>query len=341
MHVLSAREQVCRGVELTTERSSSTRSASADGSFVSLKGIHLTAATGFVAAFACAAAVVSHPDVARSASASATPAVQGPQAGQPPPALESRADPFASSDAGESAYRYEPFRRVEDRQDPQGQVARPFESIPPLPVVVGRPPPEALGPGPYALDELSREVPPGPFKCPKFETTRYLGTGIAYSSPIFVHQAFVEKLVALDGLVRTVAAEVYGRTPEVLHHLGGTECETTADKKRFSEHAMGNAIDVDGFVFAPLTPDERLAPGLPEELAKGFKVTLSWHYFSTTRVGKVHAKFLNRLAIRLKDDKSIFRTVLGPGYGDHWNHFHLDAAPHRFVFAIASKDVAN
>jgi hypothetical protein len=329
VHVPRERAEACPGAEL--------RGASSDGSDVSLKGIHVTAATGFVAAFACAAAVVSHPSSFDRGSASPTPTAQAPQTAR----TGQVSLPGASPDAGtESAYRYEPFRRPEDSQGPQSPGVRPAESSPPLPVVVGRPPPEALGPGPYALDELSREVPPGPFKCPKFETSRYLGTGIAYSSPIFVHQAFVEKLVALDGLVRAVAAEVYGRTPEVLHHLGGTECETTADKRRFSEHAMGNAIDVDGFVFAPLTPEERLAPGLPEELAKGFKVTLSWHYFSTTRVGKVHAKFLNRLAIRLKDDKSIFRTVLGPGYGDHWNHFHLDAAPHRFVFAIASKEVA-
>lgn len=302
---------------------------------MALKGMHVTAATGFVAAFACAAAVVSHPDVARSANASSSATPEGPL----PPVLESRAAPHveAAPAGAESAYRYEPFQPVVVGQAP---MARPPEPRPTLPVVVGRPPPEALGPGPYALDELSREVPPGPFKCPKFETTRYLGTGIAYSSPIFVHEAFVEKLVALDTLVRTVAIEVYGRTPEVLHHLGGTECETTADKRRFSEHAMGNAIDVDGFVFAPLAPDEKLAPGLPDELAKGFKVTLSWHYFSSTKTGKVHAKFLNRLAIRLKEDKSIFRTVLGPGYGDHWNHFHLDAAPHRFVFAIASKEIA-
>jgi hypothetical protein len=298
-----------------------------------MKGSHVTAATGFVAAFACAAAVVSHPDVARSANASSSASSEGPL----PPVLETRAGTRAEAapTGAESAYRYEPFQPVVVGQAP-GTSAPPKT----LPVVVGRPPPEALGPGPYALDELSREVPPGPFKCPKFETTRYLGTGIAYSSPIFVHEAFVEKLVALDALVRTVAVEVYGRTPEVLHHLGGTECETTADKRRFSEHAMGNAIDVDGFVFAPLAPGETLAPGLPDELAKGFKVTLSWHYFSSTKTGKVHAKFLNRLAIRLKEDKSIFRTVLGPGYGDHWNHFHLDAAPHRFVFAIASKEVA-
>lgn len=302
---------------------------------MALKGMHVTAATGLVAAFACAAAIVSHPDVARSANASSSAPAEGPL----PPVLESRAAPHTEvvPAVAESAYRYEPFRPVVVGQAP---MAGPPEARTTLPVVVGRPPPEALGPGPYALDELSREVPPGPFKCPKFETTRYLGTGIAYSSPIFVHEAFVEKLVALDALVRTVAIEVYGRTPEVLHHLGGTECETTADKRRFSEHAMGNAIDVDGFVFAPLAPDEKLAPGLPEELAKGFKVTLSWHYFSSTKTGRVHARFLNRLAIRLKEDRSIFRTVLGPGYGDHWNHFHLDAAPHRFVFAIASKEVA-
>lgn len=192
----------------------------------------------------------------------------------------------------------------------------------------------------YALDAVPREIPEGRMKCPKFETKRYLGTQIAYSSPIFVHAAFVDKLVAFDALVRQVATEVYGRPPRGLHHLGGTLCETLNGQRRFGEHAFGNAIDVDKFEFAPLGPGEALPKGLPAALEKGFTVALSWHFFSKTEVGRVHARFLNRLALRLVADKTLFRTVLGPGYGDHWNHFHLDAAPARFVFVLASKEAA-
>ena len=195
----------------------------------------------------------------------------------------------------------------------------------------------------YALDAVSRDIPSGPLRCPKFETKRYLGTHLRYSSPIFVHAAFVDKLIALESLVRTVALEVYGRAPSELHHLGGMQCEVVsldANARKFGEHAFGNAIDVDKFTFAPLAKGETLPSGLPPAIAKGFEVALSWHFFSSTVVGRVHARFLNRLALRLMADKTLFRTVLGPGYGDHWNHFHLDAAPARFVSVLASPERA-
>jgi len=200
-------------------------------------------------------------------------------------------------------------------------------------------PSQASGPA-YALDATSRDIPAGPMHCPKFETKRYLGTNLHYSSPIFVHTAFADKLVVFDALVRSVAIEVYGRAPVELHHLGGTLCETLNGQRRFGEHAFGNAIDVDKFTFGPLADGEALPSGLPAALAKGFSVALSWHFFSKTEVGRVHARFLNRLALRLVADRTLFRTVLGPGYGDHWNHFHLDAAPARFVFVLASKEAA-
>lgn len=197
-------------------------------------------------------------------------------------------------------------------------------------------PAQATGPA-YALDGVSREIPAGPFKCPKFDTKRYLGTNIHYTSPIFVHTAFAEKLVVFDALVRKIAIDVYGRAPTELHHLGGTHCEVT-DRRYFGEHAFGNAIDVDRFVFSPLAPGERVPVGAPAALGQGFTVALSWHYFSKSEVGRYHARFLNRLAVALKQDRTLFRTVLGPGYGDHWNHFHLDVAPSRFVSVMIDKD---
>lgn len=199
-------------------------------------------------------------------------------------------------------------------------------------------PSQATGPA-YPLDAVSRDIPEGPFRCPKFETKRYLGTNVRYSSPIFVHTAFADKLVIFDALVRKIAIDVYGRAPSELHHLGGTHCEVT-EGRHFGEHAFGNAIDVDRFTFAPLAAGDRLPDGAPSPLAKGFTVALSWHFFSKSDVGKYHSRFLNRLALALMADKTLFRTVLGPGYGDHWNHFHLDVAPARFVSVLVSKDAA-
>ncbi len=202
--------------------------------------------------------------------------------------------------------------------------------------IVPSPPPAAA----YALDAVSRDIPEGRMRCPKFDTRRYLGTTVRYASPIFVHGAFVEKLVAFEALVEQVAIEVYGRAPEELHHLGGTNCESLNGQRRFSEHAFGNAIDVDTFSFAALAPDRSLPPGLPAALARAFKVSVSWHFFAKTDAGRVHSRFLNRLALRLMAERGLFRVVLGPGYGDHWSHFHLDAAPYRFVFVLASKEAA-
>jgi|GEM_PF-5176616 hypothetical protein len=193
---------------------------------------------------------------------------------------------------------------------------------------------------PYALDGVSRDIPAGRMKCPRFDTRRYVGTGVRYASPIFVHSAFVEKLVAFDALVERTAIEVYGRAPQELHHLGGTTCESLNGQRRFSEHAFGNAIDVDSFTFAALAPGERLPEGLPAGLAGAFKVSISWHFFAKNALGRVHSRFLHRLALRLVADRGLFRVVLGPGYGDHWSHFHLDAAPYRFAFVLASRDLA-
>ncbi|HQY63033.1 MAG: extensin family protein [Myxococcales bacterium] len=192
----------------------------------------------------------------------------------------------------------------------------------------------------YALDAVSRDIPAGRMKCPRFDTRRYLGTGVRYASPIFVHSAFVEKLVAFDALVERTAIEVYGRAPEELHHLGGTTCESLNGQRRFSEHAFGNAIDVDSFTFGALGAGERLPAGLPAALAGAFKVSISWHFFSKSPAGRVHSRFLHRLALRLVADRGLFRVVLGPGYGDHWSHFHLDAAPYRFAFVLASGELA-
>lgn len=195
-------------------------------------------------------------------------------------------------------------------------------------------------PGAYPLDAVPRTIPAGHRKCPRFDTRRYEGTGMRYASPIFVHSAFVEKLVAFDALVERTAIEVYGRAPEQLHHLGGTSCESLTGQRRFSEHAFGNAIDVDTFTFAALPAGGHLPAGLPAGLASAFKVSISWHFFSKSAKGRVHARFLHRLALRLVADSGLFRVVLGPGYGDHWSHFHLDAAPYRFNFVLASKETA-
>lgn len=48
-------------------------------------------------------------------------------------------------------------------------------------------------------------------------------------------------------------------------------------------------------------------------------------------VALVHSRFLRELAQRLIARPDIFRTLLGPVWPGHKNHFHLDMALYRVV----------
>ena len=70
---------------------------------------------------------------------------------------------------------------------------------------------------------------------------------------------------------------------------------------RYSEHASGNAIDIEGI-----------------RLADGTRITVAEHWGENSQEG--------RLLKHLRDDACrIFGTVLGPDYNDaHADHFHFD-----------------
>jgi hypothetical protein len=66
-------------------------------------------------------------------------------------------------------------------------------------------------------------------------------------------------------------------------------------------------------------------------LRAGFEVRIDNHWNATRGTGAAHSAFLRDLARRVIDRLDIFRTVLGPAYPGHRNHFHLDCAPYRVV----------
>jgi hypothetical protein len=187
--------------------------------------------------------------------------------------------------------------------------------------------------GSYPLDAMDRNVPRGqPLPCRAIELVTYRGEQIRYARPVQVHPAFRERLRAFDELVAETAVAHYGRAPAKLLHLGALNCRRIRLYPDWiSEHALGNALDVAGFVFAPLPRAAALPEGLPRALRGRFEVKLDPHWDATRGAGAVHSAFLRDLARRLIARTDIFRAVLGPAWPGHKNHFHLDCAPYRMV----------
>jgi hypothetical protein len=187
--------------------------------------------------------------------------------------------------------------------------------------------------GSYPLDAMDRNVPRGqPLPCREIELVTYRGEQIRYARPVQVHPAFRERLRAFEKLVAETAVAHYGRAPAKLLHLGALNCRRIRLYPDWvSEHALGNALDVAGFVFAPLPRAAALPEGLPRALRGRFEVKLDPHWDATRGAGAVHSAFLRDLARRLIARTDIFRAVLGPAWPGHKNHFHLDCAPYRMV----------
>ena len=147
-----------------------------------------------------------------------------------------------------------------------------------------------------------------------------------------VHPAFRDRLRALEKLVAETAVEHYGRAPTKILHLGALNCRRIRLYPDWlSEHALGNALDVAGFAFAPLPRKQTLPEGLPRALRGRFEVMLVPHWTATRGTGALHSAFLRDLARRLIARTDIFRAVLGPAWPGHKNHFHLDCAPYRMA----------
>lgn len=184
---------------------------------------------------------------------------------------------------------------------------------------------------PYPLDAIARSLPPGAeLPCSSRGLVRYQGDFIRYARPAQIHPAFRERLRRMERLVKSTAVEIYGRAPSRLLHLGTFNCRRIrAYPDLLSEHALGNAIDVEGFEFGPISGDGGATPALAPRGA--FKVRLVPHWDSPRQVDRVHRRFLRTLAQRVIDEPGLFRVALGPAWPGHRNHFHFDCAPYRLV----------
>ena len=198
-------------------------------------------------------------------------------------------------------------------------------------VIAGRPVLADETPG-YSLDELERVVPPrGRLQCPRLEMELYRGTTIRYQRPTKIYSGFKPHLQAFEKVVRDVAIEFYGRPPARLVHMGTFNCRRIRNYPDFlSEHALGNAIDVAGFDFGKLPRTGKLPDGAPRWSKGPFKVRMDDHWNAKGKRA-IHGRCRRELARRLIAQPKIFRSLLGPAWPGHHNHFHFDMAPWRTV----------
>ena len=183
----------------------------------------------------------------------------------------------------------------------------------------------------YPLDEVSRTIPArGRVQCPEVGMVRYRGEVIRYHKPVLVNEHFRARLERFEQIVRDAAIEVYGRAPRRIRHIGTYNCRRIRRWPTFlSEHALGNAIDIEGFDFARVRGRE--ARDVPRHLRGAFSVRLERHWRGRRGAAADHARFLRLVAERLIAETHLFRVILGPAEPGHHNHFHLDMAPWRIV----------
>jgi hypothetical protein len=168
----------------------------------------------------------------------------------------------------------------------------------------------------------------GRARCPDVELRTYAGSIVRFHKPARIYVGFAEALRELETIARDTAVEVYGRAPRVLRHAGTYNCRSVRGiADLLSEHALGNAIDVEGFDFGPAPRGNRAPAGLRAR----FSVRLGKHWHATRGTGALHARFLRLLAERVIAREDLFRVVLGPSYPGHQGHFHFDLAPYRLI----------
>jgi hypothetical protein len=182
----------------------------------------------------------------------------------------------------------------------------------------------------YALDALPRAVSTA--DCPEPALREFSGAALRFAPPVLVVEPFRQRLLELEGVVRDAALHVYGREPTTILVAASYGCRSVSGKKRrLSEHAFGNAIDVSGFRFAA-APEGRLrsarrTPGLEGAFEVSVREHWKAHGDATVRA---HAQFLDRLTQELLA-RDTFRTLLGPAHPGHADHFHFDMAPQHYV----------
>lgn len=187
----------------------------------------------------------------------------------------------------------------------------------------------------YALDPRPRfadEIPEGTrFECSSAETVRYRGTTIRYRPAIVVHSEMIPRLQRFEALLAELGQARFGRAPSVIHHRGGYNCRTARGRRaRISEHAYGNALDLQAVEF-PALPREVREFELPRHLQRSFRATILTDWSSRRRRVQMQRAFLHELTDTLRGRPDIFRGIVGPPRPRHHDHLHLDVAPWRYA----------
>jgi hypothetical protein len=184
---------------------------------------------------------------------------------------------------------------------------------------------------PYALDAEPRFLGDDErVECAPSQMVRHRSRALRYV--VTVHPEFAVRLQRFEALVTDLALEHYGRAPRKLVHKGAFACRSLrARRDRISEHALGNAIDVQGFDFGPMGRGSSPPVAMPRALRRAFSVRVSQHWSPRSARHEYHAAFLHRLAEELRVRPDIFRGVVGPPRPRHRDHLHLDAAPWRYA----------
>ncbi len=182
----------------------------------------------------------------------------------------------------------------------------------------------------YPLDRMKRSAGRTAAACPKLELRKFGGDSLRFEPAARVVEPFRKRLLELERIVSEVSRRVYDRPPSAILVAASYGCRSIRGKqRRLSEHALGNAIDIKGFRFAPLRG--RSSRRLPAALKQGFDVRVDQHWKARgSSVRRQHARFLEELTGALVESGT-FRTLLGPAHRDHSDHFHFDMAPQRYV----------
>lgn len=182
----------------------------------------------------------------------------------------------------------------------------------------------------YPLDRVKRSAGRKATACPKLELRKFGGDALRFEPAARVVEPFRRRLQELERIVTEVSLRVYDRPPSAILVAASYGCRSVRGKqRRLSEHALGNAIDIKGFRFAPARGP--ITRGIPAALREAFDVRVDQHWKARgSGVRRRHARFLEELTSALLKQNT-FRTLLGPAHRDHSDHFHFDMAPQRYV----------
>lgn len=183
----------------------------------------------------------------------------------------------------------------------------------------------------YALDLVPRFVEDTKrVRCDTGAMVVHRSRALRYG--VRVHPAFAERLQRFEAFVSELAREHYGRAPRRLVHHGAFACRRARHRReRVSEHALGNAIDLEGFDFGRLPRGAAAPEAMPRRMRRAFSLRVGRHWAPRRARDAYHARFLHRLAEELRERPDIFHGIVGPPRPRHHSHLHLDAAPWRYA----------